>query len=1000
MSFIHLNTHSYYSLGWGTDSPERLCQRAAELNCPALALTDTNNLYGLFFFLDYARTFGVRPIVGAEANFGGVRATLLVRDRLGFANLCRLLTALHTEPGFDLLARLPDCRDGLVVMTDSPALLERLGRSPYVFAELARGAAVRELLRKAVVLGVLPVATARVYWVKPEEYQLHRLLRAIHLNTTLAALAYTDCARPQSEMCDEQVMRSAFSYCGGAVANTTAVAEMCEWVPEFGKVYPELGEDQIRAAEELRRLTYAGAARRYGALSEPVRQRLERELRVIEDKGFAPVFLVVEDIVRRFPLTCGRGSAAASLVSYCLGITHVDPIRHNLFFERFINEARTEPPDIDVDFAWDEREAVLDYVIAKYGMHRVAMVANHVTFQRRAAIRETAKVYGLSEAEINAVTSRISAGFEWSGQPVTAHPGLRDHDFAPPWPEILAWAERLQDIPRHLSVHCGGVVVTPGPTSEWVPVEIAAKGVRVIQWDKDQTEESGLVKIDLLGNRSLAVIRDALRAIREHHGVVIDYAELNALDDPATQALLAKGDTMGVFYVESPATRLLQKKAGVGDYEHLVLHSSIIRPAANPFIKLYLRRLKGEPWQPLHPLLGDLLDDNYGIMVYQEDVTRVAMALAGFSLAEAEELRKIISKKHKHRRLADLKRRFERGAEVRGVGPATVMRVWDMIMSFAGYSFCKPHSASYALVSFKSAWLRAHYPAEFMAAVLSNQGGYYSPFAYVSEARRMGLKVLPPDINESDIAYRGRDGWIRVGLMQVKGLTREGMERIVAARAEDGPFAGLQDCIARAGLKASDARQLVKAGCFDRVESPRTRPEMLWEIIAAGGESATAYTSAGRGRHGGIARRVRQSALFAAEALPPPSVPQYDQGTLWRQELETLGFLVSCHPLDLYRERLERRPAVPACQLGNYVGKRVEVVGWLVTAKVVLTQNHEPMEFVTFEDTTGLMETVFFPDVFRRFSHIISHTRPYRLFGKVEEDFGAVTMTVDRVEWL
>ena len=560
---------------------------------------------------------------------------------------------------------------------------------------------------------------------------------------------------------------------------------------------------------------------------------------------------------------------------------------------------------------------------------------------------------------------------------------MKDHGFPAPWSEILSWADRLEGIPRHLSVHCGGVVITPGKTANWVPTEVAAKGVKIIHWEKDQTEESGLVKIDILGNRSLAVIRDAIAMIKEHYDIDLDYSSLNVLDDPATQQLIARGETMGVFYVESPATRQLQKKAGMGDYEHLVLHSSIIRPAANPYIQKYLRRLKGEPWEPLHPLIGNLLDDTYGIMVYQEDVTRVAMHLAGFDIAEADELRKIISKKHKQRRLADLKLKFFDGASARGVSKDIISEIWGMIMSFAGYSFCKPHSASYALVSFKSAYIRAHYPAEFIAAVISNRGGFYSTFAYVSEAKRMGLSVLPPDVNESEIKYTGRDDWLRIGLMQIKGLPTECMNRIVDGRNER-TFSDFDDLRKRAELTQAEARLLVKSGCCDRLEPERTRPELLSRLLMEPHSKPV----------------FGQGELFEMSSPPSPKRPEYDDNTLLQHEVETLGFLASRHPLDLYRDRIAQRPAVPATDLENHIGRRIEVIGWLVTGKVVISKKRELMEFITFEDTTGLIETTFFPEAFRHFGHIISRTHPYRLFGKIEENFGAVTMTVDRVEFL
>src|SRR6185503_3567715 len=446
-----------------------------------------------------------------------------------------------------------------------------------------------------------------------------------------------------------------------------------------------------------------GARRRYGAISPAVRQRLDYELAIVRDKGYADYFLVVQEIVKRSPRTCGRGSAAASIISYCLGITHVEPIRHDLYFERFLNRGRVDPPDIDVDFCWDERDDVIDWVFKAFGADKVAMISNHVTFRARAAVREIAKVHGLPDGEIKRVTDRLA--HDWSHETAleaaTHHPLFRDDTMEakrggllgrPPWPAILQAAATLDGAPRHLSVHCGGVVIAPEGVDASVPVEMATKGVRVIQWEKDQAEDAGLVKIDLLGNRSLSVIRDACAALAAGGGPLIPYGEFDPIDDAATQALLRDVDTMGVFYVESPSMRQLQQKTRRGDFEHLVIHSSIIRPAANDYIREYVRRLRGGAFEPLHPILGEVMRDTDG-------------ALA------------------------------------RGIDAGIVEQVWRMILSFSGYSFCKPHSASYALVSFKSAWLKAHHPAEFMAAVLKNEGGYYSPFAYVSECRRMGIEV-------------------------------------------------------------------------------------------------------------------------------------------------------------------------------------------------------------------------------------------------------------------
>ena len=992
--FVHLHVHSYYSFCRGANSLEELCATAQRLGFRALALTDTNGVYGLVRFLEIAREYDLVPLIGAEIRTDTERAVLLCKSQRGYSNLSRLLTLRHLDPHFRLAEALPAHAEDLIVLTDQPALLARWARelgTDSVYAELRPGPNRRRLLRFARQHGLRPVATNGVHFAAPSDYRVHRLLRAIDLNTTLDRLPPSEVAPSDAYLRSATSMAAAFTDAPDAISNTEKIAEACSFEFDLGGfIFRQFrGPNGQDAYQYLRELCYKGARWRYGTITPAVRKRLEHELAIIRDKGYAPYFLVVHDIVQQSPRTCGRGSAAASVVSYCLGITHVDPIRYDLFFERFLNRGRKDPPDIDVDFPWDERDDILAYVFRRYGQDSTAMISNHVTFKAKAAVREIAKVYGLPESEINRISKRIP-GY-WDADSVSDlvahHPVFRGVDLRPPWPEILRLADRIHGFPRNLSVHPGGVVIVPGRVDAYVPVEMAPKGVRIIQWEKDQAEDAGLVKIDLLGNRSLAVIRDALDAIEQHHGVRIDYARWDPLEDPVTQDLMARGDTMGVFYVESPAMRLLQKKTGKGDFEHLVIHSSIIRPAANTYIREYIRRLKGGSYRPLHPVLQEVMRETYGIMVYQEDVSRVAIKLAGFSAAEADELRKVLSKKHKQKKLEDYRQKFYRGALKRRVPLKTIDKIWDMILSFSGYSFCKPHSASYAMVSYKSAWLRAHFPAEFMAAVISNQGGYYSTFAYISEARRMGLRILPPDINESDIPYTGKGRELRVGLMQIKGIKRESLESIVEERQRNGPYLSLRDFLHRVRIDPSETRQLVKAGAFDALEPTLTRPQMMWFVNS-------------RRHQPPHAARVVTADLFSdlEPDIPVPPLPEYDERTRLRHEVEVFGFLISRHPLTLYRERLRRRKVVAAKDLSRYVGKRVTVAGWLITQKLAKTRREQLMEFVSFEDTTAIYDTTFFPKAYERFVYLLSGNRPFLLTGKVEEDFDAVTLTVEKVE--
>ena len=1001
--FIHLETHSGFSFGRGVAHVEALVGAARARGFTALALTDTNGLYGMVRFLQACREARIRPIVGAELEHGASSAVLLVRTAAGYRALCRALTARHQDPHFDLARRLLCDGDGLVVLSHDPELLRALARGRGLgdlYAALKPGGTNAELLAFARAHGIRPVATCDVQLLDPEDRLLQKVRAAIHHNSALSRVPPAALAHPGAWLMPAgEVARRVPAGCG-ALASSERIAADCGYVPDLGltRLPRFTPPDGSRADQWLAALCREGARWRYGDPPPAgFETRLRHELGLIRGKGFADYFLIVRDIVQQCPRTCGRGSAAASLVAYLLGITHVDPLGQDLFFERFLNRGRKDPPDIDVDFPWDERDAVLDYVFRRYGAAHTAMIANQVSFQTRAAVREVAKVFGLPEAELKEVGKRLEAlGYSRiEAGALGQHPLLRDLSLPPPWPEIFALAQRLDQVPRHLSVHCGGVVITPEPITDLVPVEQAPKGVPVIQWEKDQAEDFGLVKIDLLGNRSLAVVRDALELVERHGGPRLEYARFNPLEDPAAVDLLARGDSVGVFYVESPAMRQLQKKTRRGDFEHLVIHSSIIRPAANDYINAYVDRLNGAPYTPLHPKLAELLRETYGIMVYQEDVSRAAMALAGFEPAAADELRKVLCKKRAGKQLEDYRQAFFRGCEEGGVEPETVAALWRMIESFKGYSFCKPHSASYALLSFKSAYLRAHYPAEFMAAVLSNGGGYYSSFAYISECRRMGLKVLPPDLNRSAVAYSGRRRAVRVGLRQIQKLELSFLERLVAERRRAGPFTGFEDFLRRVKPQPAQARRLVLAGACDRVEPGRTRPELLWQLKrwerseAAGAGGPTLFPPGAAG--GGLAR---------PEEPPLPRPPQYRFGELLRQELASLGLLLSRHPLTLYQEQLRRYRPIRARDLGRHLGERVTMIGWWVTGKLVESSRQEPMEFITFEDTTALFETTFFPRAYARFCHLLQRARPYVLRGKVEDDRGAVSLNVDQITLL
>jgi error-prone DNA polymerase len=1000
--FVHLHVHSAYSLiggGAGAASLEALAAAAAERGMTALAVTDTNGVWGAMDFRRVADAYGLTPVYGVALETQSERAVLLPRDATGWASLCRAVTALHNDADFVLRRQLSGDHAGLVILSADTGLLGRLAAAAGtadLYVELVPGRGREAAHGFARRHGFPVVATNAVHFAHPQDHARHRLLAAITRNVTLATVPDVALAPRDAWLKPPAEMGRLFPDCPEALENAVRLAAECRGGPPTGRVIlPTFAGDEALA--KLRSLVELGARRRYGVetLSPVVRDRIEHELGIIAAKRYADYFLAVWDVVEHAPTHCGRGSVANSIVSYCLGLTHVDPLAQGLVFERFLNPGRKDPPDADLDFPWDERDQALEYVIAKYGRGRAAMVANHVTFKHKAALREVAKVYGRPAAEITAVTKRLP----WTDDGplpdlLRTHPNFQSLALGGEWSEIAWLAESLVGLPRYLSLHPGGVVIVPDALTNYVPVQTAAKEldtaagavkVPAIQFEKDGTEDAGLVKIDLLGNRSLAVIRDAIAAVRDHEGVAIDYTTCDPAADPATQTVFRTGNTMGVFYTESPASRLLCQKSKADTFDLLVLNTSIIRPASNRYINTYLARLHGAPYEPPHPVLRDVLAETFGVMVYQEDVVNVCVALAGMDVAEADGVRKALTKKRPMKELRAYETQFREGAAARGVTPQVIEDVWQMILSFSGYSFCKGHSASYIQVALQSGYLRAHHPAEFIAGVLSNQGGYYAPFAYIAEARRMGLTILPPDVNASAAEYTGCGRKLRIGLMALKGLSAAGLAAVITERERGGPYRSSDDLRCRTGLAPADLRVLIQAGACDTIAGGMTRPQLMWLVDAAGRQDSPDQGALG---------------LDVAGPAAAPPLAEYDGDRQLRDEYAVLGYLASRHPMTLFAATLRAVRPVPAPELCRHAGKVVTCAGMLTTGKPVHTIRDEPMEFVTFDDGAGLIETVLFPDVYRRAAPLLFGPGPYLLRGKVEESYGAVTLTVTALERL
>jgi DNA-directed DNA polymerase III PolC len=1081
--FAHLHVHSHWSLLAGAWAPAEIARAAAAFGMPAVALTDTDGLYGAVPFAKACAEAGVRAIVGAELTDSRRpwRAVFLVKDRAGYEELSALVSARWLDEGFSLADAVRGRSGHLAVLARDHRLLEAAvaaGRSRGTYAEVrpapvgddptarAERALRRETLAWAARLSLPPVATTGAWYRTPADREAHRVLRAIGANETLAAL--DDRARRGSEAAGRgdldtgpfapetawfqpgAELAAAFADCPEALANAGALAGECRFAFEWGAFhfpsYPtENGES---AFAMLWRVAFEGLAARYRPLPTEAIRRLQEELAVIEEKGFADYFLAIRDIAdwarsRHIP-SVGRGSAANSLVSFCLGITHVDPLEHKLFFERFLNRERADAPDFDLDFCWRRRDRVLEYVYERFGAERVAMIATFCRLGARGALREVARALGVPDREISRVTRRVPhfSSVEMLEELRETLPECRGLPLdRPPWDEIVRLALAIDMFPRHISVHPGGIVIGPGPIDRWVPRQMSAKGLVVTQFDMHPVEDVGLVKIDLLGNRGLSAIADVCDLLRKREGLEIRWAReedaeereeagpgalstirhVNPFRDPATKRLMREGRTMGCFYIESPSMRALLRKLSCDTFEMLTAASSIIRPgiADSGMMDAFIRRFHGEePVEYLHPVMEELLSDTYGVMIYQEDVIKVAHRLSGMSLGEADGLRRSMSKKRDYEDFETYRARFVVGALGNGVERPVAEEIWRQIESFAGYSFCKAHSASYAQVSFQSAWLKTHYPAAFMASVLANGGGFYPAFAYVEEARRMGLDIRLPDINASEEAWsaEGPPGArladlraIRVGLSQVGEVAAASIERVLAERARGGLFASLSEFCTRVPLGVSDVHRLIDAGCFDRFDL--TRPQAKWkaEIALRGWGNAAVGNGTREGRLDGAGAGTlfpeARLADLVREAPPVPALADYPAAERRRREWDLLGVATHHHPIEFYREAVaeaRRRaraaaPAIFAAALGRHAGRRVTMVGFLTTTKRVRTKHAEPMMFLTLEDETDIYDVVLFPRVYQRYGARLGDRGPYVITGRVEDDPRPSSVMAERI---
>jgi DNA polymerase III subunit alpha len=827
-----------------------LAQAAAGQGIPALGLTDYNSLSGAVEFYDACREVGVKPLIGMEISVespGGISGaeknaaslSFLAIDLDGWRSLCRLSSLLRAGEGGDL-QRLPFeqlaeeahgllCLAGgcggmvgsLVSSGRERAAANLLSRMVEVFPDRLyldlqiRTEEDEHLCRRMERLArrmKLPVAAAQpVYYLLPEQAEMGRLLAAIRMNRPISIVPEEACPPPNAHFTLAPEMVARFTSFPGALGRAVEIAERCTLELPLGKPrFPAWdlppGESEV---DLLRTRAEAGAILQYGSIDAVTQKRLDHELEVIGGAGYAPLFLVMEEVMQYARQvgapTSSRGSAASSLVARCLGITSPDPMRLDLYFERFLNPARTAPPDIDTDLCSRRRDEVIQYVYRRFGEERVAMVCTVNRFRRRSALRETAKAYGLPSSEVKMLADSLpNRGWGPPSKNADDDPyaELKGKYTSSVHQEIFRQAQALLGLPRHLSIHPGGVVIGPGPLADLVPLARAAKGVVITQFDLGSIARMGLVKLDLLGIRGLTVLGDLAQVIHtnpeyrkqiEVHRVTgnpLDVLESIPGDDPETAERVRMGGTIGCFQIESPGMRATLKEIQAQSVDDVMAALALYRPGplTGGLKTAFVRRFRGEePVSHLHPALAPLLEETYGVILYQEQVLRIAHELAGLSLAEADLLRRAMSHFDPGKQMITLQEKFIAGAwKTSRVPEATANRVWEMMAAFAGYGFPKAHAASYALVAWKAAWCKTHFPALFMAAVLANWGGYYSQQIYLTEVRRLGLGLRPPHITHShrefSVTWLEGEPVLFMGLDQVRDLTRRTQKRILKER--------------------------------------------------------------------------------------------------------------------------------------------------------------------------------------------------------------------------
>src|SRR5437660_1497240 len=1026
-NYVELHCHSNYSFLEGASHPEELVARARDLEMPALAITDRNGFYGAVKFFGAAQRAGIQPIVGTELTIDdgtttpkdrvdydrwGDRLLLLVEDKLGYTSLCRLIS-MAQMPNAKGMARLaPDKLAGLsnhliALVADPkerlPFYQEVFGRD-RVFIELHDHLAPDDRSRNQALLdlaerhGALLVITNEVFYATPDRHRLHDGLTAIRHRTTLdEAQRYL---HPNAEhyLKSGTELRQVFGryprqVADEGMAHAAEIAQRCRF--RFSLVGARFPGFPVPAGETpysfLYRLCQDAVREKYRPVTSEVAARLQKELDVINKTGFSEFFLINWDLMRfarsRGIPGQGRGSAADSIVAYLLGITRVDPIEHNLLFERFLHEEMTTTPDIDIDFSTAHREQVIQYIYEKYGPERTGMVCNVVTYRQRSAIREVGKALGFKEDTIDHLAKSASAWHPESPETIAQAAGYQTANVAQPWQQLFDLATQILEFPRHLSIHVGGMLVTGEPLIDIVPVERATMpGRMVVQFNKDDVEELGLIKMDMLGLRMLSVVAEALDLIEADTGVRPD---LDALDlkNPEVYALCQQADTIGVFQIESRAQMQTLPRSRPENFNDLVVEVAIIRPGPiqGDAVHPYLRRKQGrEPVTYLHPSLQPILEETLGVVLYQEQILKISMDCAGFSGGEADRFRRAMSSHRSHGEMDAIRERFLSGCLGNEIALPVAQEIFSKLAAFAEFGFTKSHAAAFARTCYETAWLKLHHAPALYAGLLNNQPmGFYHPHVLVEDAKRHGVRILPVDINRSYIRCSVEAGALRLGFNYVHGVGEKAPQVLEEAQVK-GPVVSLEEFCrrirlttqSRNGLTRAQMRNLILAGAFDSLEP--NRRQAVWRF----NQHADDW----------------QSEPLVSEPSEEVALPLMTHRQTVATDYRLLSLSTTDHLIHFYRPQFNQLRVIDSRTLRDGVkdGARVRVGGLVITRQSPSTGKQ--FKFFTLADEYGHIDAILRPPIYQRYRRVANLAPILVMDGTVQKQDGLMSVLGHQVQ--